>query len=251
MPKNNIEIRSNPTACADCQIRKLALFDAVPDRYMEQAQEKRKSQFRIKAKSTIYSEDDACANAFTVFEGWVLLYRAHSNGTIQGLRIALPGDFIGFMPVSEDYYHHSAMTISDSVLCCFKQQGLHEMIDTQPGLAAKIHAMHSEYMANCQNTLLGLGRKTAEQRIAHLIADVYHRLVVRKMVDTESGEMPFPMTQEMLGDMTGLTPVHVNRVMRKLREDKVFEPTRSSLKRINIEKLIEIGEYKKPSKYAL
>lgn len=251
MAKKNIEIRQQPTGCADCQVRKLALFDAIPDQYVEQAQTNRKSQFKISSRSDIYVEGEECLHAYTVFEGWVLLYRAHSNGTLQGLRIALPGDFIGFMPASETHYHHSALAITDSVLCCFSQPGLHTMIHDNPGLAAKIHAMQSEYMANCQSTLLGIGRKTAEQRIAHLIADLYHRLDIRHMLDKASGDMPFPMTQEMLGDMTGLTPVHVNRVMRKLREDGAFECVRNSLKGINIDLLIEVGEYRVPNKKVL
>lgn len=246
MPNKNIEIRQNPTSCSDCRVRKLALFEAIPEKYIMQAQEKRSCQFKLGAKSNLYSEGEPCDHAYTLFDGWVLLYRSHSSGSIQGLRIALPGDFIGFMPMNHTTYNHGAMVITNSVFCSFSQQALHEMIDTHTGLASRIHSLHSEYMANCQSTILGLGRKSAEQRIAHLLADIYHRLEIRQMIDKQARQMPFPMTQEMLGDMTGLTPVHVNRVMRKLREEGAFDCARTTLNAIDIEKLIDIGEYVVP-----
>ena len=54
-----------------------------------------------------------------------------------------------------------------------------------------------------------------------------------------------PLTQELLGDMTGLTAVHTNRVMRKLREEGVLEPQRQRLDILDLEKLVAIGELRR------
>jgi len=243
------KLRESPQRCAECEVRKLALFGAIPDSYVSQAQEFRKSQIEVEARATVYDEDAPSSNAYTVFEGWVLLYRAHSDGTFQGLRVALPGDFIGFMPRSAGSYHHSAMSISNAVLCCFSQENLHRIIETHTELGARIYAMQSEYMANCQSTLLGLGRKSAEQRITHLLADLHYRMSIRKMLDGHTDSMPFPMTQEMVGQMTGLTAVHVNRVVRRLKQDKVCEFTREAIVNMDVAKLTEIGEFVRPTRY--
>lgn len=181
--------------------------------------------------------------AFTLYQGWVLLYRSLSNGGRQGLRIGLPGDFLGYMPQGETKVHHSAVAISDAVLCGFKQADLHAMIDTHVALSTHITRIQSRYMSSCQSAMLGLGRKTAEQRIAYLIAELYFRLHNRHLIASREKTMPFPLTQEMLGDMTGLTPVHTNRVLRKLRDEGVLEQDRQSLTLLDLERLMMIGEF--------
>ncbi len=89
--------------------------------------------------------------------------------------------------------------------------------------------------------MLGLGRKSAEQRIAHAIADLYHRLEQRAEVDARTHSMPFPLTQEMLGELTGLTPVHTNRVLRKLRTDGVMVCERQRVEILDLPRLLEAG----------
>jgi transcription initiation factor IIE alpha subunit len=55
--------------------------------------------------------------------------------------------------------------------------------------------------------------------------------------------MPFPLTQEMLGELTGLTPVHTNRVLRKLREDEVMVCERQRVQIMDLPRLVKLGEY--------
>jgi len=242
MPRS-LEPRPNRTRCADCPIRERALFQVVPVDYINDAESNRTDQYTLPARRHLFEEGAPASMAFTLFEGWMLLYRSHSDGGRQGLRIALPGDFIGYMPPDEPVLHHSALAITPSVLCGFRQDDLHNMLDSHAGLAAHITRIQARYMASCQSAMLGLGRKTAEQRIAYLIAELYFRLRNRQQIDTDELGMPFPITQEMLGDMTGLTPVHTNRVLRRLRADKVFTAERQRLVVHDLEKLQEIGEF--------
>ncbi len=239
-----VEIKSAPTKCEQCPIRERALFKVVPADYIRDAQARRTAQYKLLARSHLYEENDAPQMAYTLFDGWLLLYRSHSDGGRQGLRIALPGDFIGYTTEGEQAIRHSALAITDSVLCGFKQSDLHAMLGTHTGLATHIMSIQSRYMASCQSAMLGLGRKTAEQRIAYLIAELYSRLDSRQQVDRVTRTMPFPITQEMLGDLTGLTPVHTNRVMRKLRNDGLISCSRQYLQLLDWEALAELGEFR-------
>ena len=63
-------------------------------------------------------------------------------------------------------------------------------------------------------------------------------------VDASTHSMPFPLTQEMLGELTGLTPVHTNRVLRKLRTDGVMACERQQVEILDLPRLIEVGEYR-------
>lgn len=240
---NSLESRADATRCAVCPIRERALFQVVPIDYINDAESKRTDQYLLQARRHLYEEREPATMAYTLFEGWMMLYRVHSDGGRQGLRIALPGDFIGYMPPGEKELHHSAVAITKATLCGFRQADLHNMLDSHPGLATHITRIHTRYMASCQAAMLGLGRKSAEQRIAYLVAELYYRLRNRKLIEEDATDMPFPITQEMLGDMTGLTPVHTNRVMRKLRTDGVISVARQRLTVHDMPRLMALGEF--------
>jgi len=243
------EVRAAPTRCAECPIRAKALFQVVADDYLHDAESRRTAQYALPARSHLYQENQPATMAYTLFEGWLLLYRTHSDGSRQGLRIALPGDFVGYAPLEDTGYSHGALAVTPVTACGFRQHDLHAMIDSHPDIARQINAIQSHYLASCESNVLGLGRKSAEQRIAHAVADIHQRLQQRGEVEAGgSAAMPFPLTQEMLGELTGLTPVHTNRVLRKLRTEGVMLCERQRIEIFDLPRLLEIAEYRSPSR---
>jgi CRP-like cAMP-binding protein len=242
--KKLTEVLSSPTDCASCPIRAKALFQVVADDYLKDAEGRRTAQYQLAARSHLYQETTPAAMAYTLFDGWLMLYRTHSDGSRQGLRIALPGDFVGYAPLTDSLYSHGAVAVTDVVVCGFRQVDLHAMIDHHPDIARQITSIQARYMATCESNVLGLGRKSAEQRIAYTIADLYYRLDQRAEVDADAMNMPFPLTQEMLGELTGLTPVHTNRVLRKLRTDGVMVCERQRIQVLDLPRLLEVAEYR-------
>lgn len=241
------EVRQSPTRCSDCPIRRKALFQVVSDDYLHDAELRRTAQYQVAARQQLYHEDTPASMAFTLFEGWLMLFRSHSDGSRQGLRVALPGDFVGYTPLEDASYSHGAVAITAVTVCGFRQADLHAMIDRHPDIGVQIRHIQAAYLSTCESNILGLGRKTAEQRIAHTIADLFHRLEQRDEVDVEQRSMPFPLTQEMLGELTGLTPVHTNRVLRKLRDDGVIRVARQRVDILDLPRLIELGGFRSES----
>lgn len=243
VPSNKLsEMRPVPTRCTDCPIRQKALFQVVAEDYLQDAESRRTAQYRLPARSQLYQEGSPAAMAYTLFEGWLLLYRSHSDGSRQGLRVALPGDFVGYVPLADASYSHGAMAVTDVTVCGFRQADLHAMIDRHLDIARQITSIQARYLAICESNALGLGRKTAEQRIAHSVADIYRRLDLRAEVDGGTRSMPFPLTQEMLGELTGLTPVHTNRVLRKLRMDGIMTHERQRVEIHDLPRLLALAE---------
>lgn len=245
MPKSKtIEERAAPTRCVVCPVRNKALFQVVADEYLAEAQSRRAAQYHLPPRTELYRESAAADMGYTVYDGWLLLYRTHSDGSRQGLHVALPGDFIGYAAVTNHQYTHSAMAITDAIVCGFTQADLHEMIDGHPSIARHITAIQGDYLQTCETNVLALGRKSAEQRIAYVIADLYHRLDQRGDVDRHQRSMPFPLTQEMLGELTGLTSVHTNRVLRRLRGDGIMASERQRIAILDLPRLHEVAEFR-------
>jgi CRP/FNR family transcriptional regulator, anaerobic regulatory protein len=236
------EIRSTPTRCVDCPVRARALFQVVSDDYLNDAEALRVAQYRLSARTHLYHERDAAAVAYTLFSGWLMLYRSHSDGSRQGLRIALPGDFVGYTPLAKTNYTHGALAVTDVTVCGFRQADLHRMIHTHQALSRQINEIQARDLIRCENNVLGLGRKSAEQRIVHVIVELYHRLRRRDMLSGDSSFMAFPLTQEMLGELAGLTPVHTNRILRKLRKDRLLIAERQRIEILDLDRLSELAE---------
>jgi CRP-like cAMP-binding protein len=237
------EVLPVPTRCGDCPIRRQALFQVVSDEYLNEAEARRNGQYRLAARHQVYQQGAPATMAYTVFNGWLLLYRTHSDGSRQGLRIALPGDFVGYVPLDDSHYSHSAMAVTDAVLCGFRQPDMQAIINKDANIARQITTIQAGYLATCEENVLGLGRKSAEQRIAFAIAELRQRLERLGMVEPSAAAIPFPLTQEMLGELTGLTPVHTNRVLRRLREDGVMACERQRVEILDPQRLVTIGEF--------
>jgi CRP-like cAMP-binding protein len=236
----------SPVRCTECPIRDRALFQVLSQNYLDEAGSRRAGQYRVAARTHLYQESAPAAMAYTLFEGWLLLYRNHADGSRQGLRVALPGDFVGYTPLAEAGYTHGALAVTDVVVCGFRQADLHEMIASQAVIARQVSSIQARNLALCESNVLGLGRKSAEQRIAHLVADLHHRLT--RVIGSESAGarpliVPFPLTQEMLGELAGLTPVHTNRVLRKLRLDGVMSCERQRLEIMDPVRLHQIAGF--------
>lgn len=241
------EARSAPTKCAACPVRRKALFQVVSEDYLHEAEARRAAQYQLPARSHVYQEKQPATMAFTLFEGWLLLYRNDASGNRQGLRIALPGDFVGYTPLEDALHSHGALAITPTVVCAFRQSDLHAMIDRHGDIGRRIAQIQAQYLQTCESNVLGLGRRSAQQRIAHVVVDVFHRLEQRGDVGAADLNMPFPLTQEMLGELTGLTPVHTNRVLRKLRDDHLMVCERQKVTILDLPALTELAEYRAKS----
>jgi CRP-like cAMP-binding protein len=235
------EIRSTPTRCAACPIRAKALFQVIADEYLREAEGLRVGQYRLPSRNHLYHERDAAAMAYTLFSGWLMLYRSDSDGSRQGLRVALPGDFVGYTPMARANYGHAALAVTDVTVCAFRQSDFHEMAGRDHVLGREIAEIQARDLQRCEGMVLDLGRKSAEQRIAHVLLELCLKLKQRELVADDATSMPFPLTQEMLGELTGLTPVHTNRVLRKLRGEGLLLAERQRIEIFDLDRLTELA----------
>ena len=109
-----VSIETNQTVCADCSIRRLALFHGVPEADLEWTQAFRSGQYKVKARREVYREAQPGEYLFTIYHGWFALYKTLNNGKRQILRIALPGDMIGFQPDFDAPLNHSASSVANT-----------------------------------------------------------------------------------------------------------------------------------------
>ena len=89
--------------------------------------------------------------------------------------------------------------------------------------------------------IVNVTRRSAEEAVAHLFCEMLLRLEVVGLRIEDGFE--FPVTQTELADTVGLSTVHANRVLQKLRKEKLIRLTKSSLQILNIKGLMELAAF--------
>ena len=236
------------TECNACPIRKMALFRGIPGEELGWTQEFRDSQYLLPARKTLYREGDTAHTLYTLFSGWLILFKILENGKRQVLRFILPGDFFGFQVSDNDTsagYTHGSLALVESTLCAFPRARLRSMMEKQPQLAIGLSEMVMHDMSLCQHHLIGTARKSAHERIAFLLLELFYRvrLQMQHGFDEATGSVIFPLTQEDIGDAVGLTSVHVSRVLNKMERKGLIHCRRKRLTIHDEEVLMEIGQF--------
>jgi len=94
----------------------------------------------------------------------------------------------------------------------------------------------------CQTRLVTIGQQSAIERIAFFCTELFHRVrSIYQQPDTM--EVFFPLSQEDIGDATGLTKIHVNRTLKALREQGLMEISSRTLKIHDLDALEELGGF--------
>jgi CRP-like cAMP-binding protein len=172
------------------------------------------------AGEVIYAQGDAAEYVFTLISGWVAVHRDLPDGRRQITRFLQPGALFGIEPAGEEF-GHSATAITNTTVCPIKISKFEEL---RRGIASLneqfVRLLEWEYH-NAINALTTLGQGSAKERVGGLLWDLSVAAIGE--ASYQAGAMlKLPLTQRHIADATGLTSIHVNRVLRQLREEGVI-----------------------------
>jgi len=209
-------VTQNLPKCKDCAVRNAALFGELETEHLDKARALRSSQVKYSAGDFLYHEGEIPDKAFTLYEGWVTLFKNLESGDRQILRFALPGDLLCYKTGKNRALDHSAIAVTDVTLCAFPIEGFTNTIAELPELSFAISSVTNTVMEQCYSSLTSIASNPADAKVAYLLLSLYVRECSLNN-ETEDG-IPLPITQEDIGDALGLTAIHVNRVIQKLRK---------------------------------
>jgi CRP-like cAMP-binding protein len=177
-----------------------------------------------------------------VFErGWGCRYRLVEDGRRQILNFVVPGDYVGASGSVIQAADHSVSALTPVELSVFPVASLMDCVERLPRLRAAFEWSTRRDQAMLLERIVDIGRRSAIERMAHLILELRHRLGLVGLAD-DSG-FDFPLTQEMLADALGLTVVHVNRTLRRLRESDAVTIGSGRVRIVNIDDLVRIADF--------
>jgi CRP-like cAMP-binding protein len=155
--------------------------------------------------------------AYVLASGWACSYRLLSGGERQIFSFQIPGDFLGLRSVMAHNTDHNIEPVTHAEASEVLASELKETFRNSARFTAAVMWSASRDEAILMEHLVGIGRRNAKERTAHLLLELHARLKLVHMASASS--FSCPLTQYLLGDALGLSAVHVNRVLRELRED--------------------------------
>lgn len=190
-----------------------------------------------KRGTVVRREHDDARELLIVRKGWLHSCVLLGNGSRQIMRMHFPGDILGISAVAFGESTDSIVAVTDVSLCPFDKERLAILFQNHPRLAALIFTLAVADRVALADRLASIGRTSARARVGSLICEMFARL--RMMNGDNNAEFPIPLTQEDIGDATGLTAVHVNRMMRGLVEDGLIERQGNIVRLLQEERLAE------------
>jgi len=172
--------------------------------------------------AVVIRENEGPRELFIVRSGWLHSSGVLGNGSRQILRFHFQGDILGLPLLAFAEPPETVTAVTDVVLAPFSREKLGQIINEHPRLGALILAISVAERVALADRLASIGRTSARARVGSLICEIVSRMR-RLGAVSENGYVQLPLTQEDIGDATGLTSVHVNRMMRALAEDGVIE----------------------------
>lgn len=196
--------------CARCETDELAKLDSI------------KYYRSFQAGQTVIWSGDRMDFVASVVTGIATLTQTMEDGRRQMVGLLLPSDFVGRPGRSQAAYDVTATT--DLVMCCFRKKPFEDLMGTTPHIAQRLLEMTLDELDAAREWMLLLGRKTAREKIASLLAIIARRTASLKTAGkTSDVKFDLPLTREEMADYLGLTLETVSRQMSALKRDGVIE----------------------------
>ena len=199
---------------------KLRTFMELSDREAGCLAELQSSPQRLKAGKELVNEGQTGHLAYILQAGWACSFKLLPDGGRQIIAFPLPGDCVGLRSVLLRTSDHSFSALTDVVVSSVEASRMMEIFNEFPRLGAAILWAASRDEAMVVEHLVSIGRRSAIERTAHFFLELSERLRLVGLATEQ--EFDCPLNQYVLADALGLSAIHVNRVLRQLRERKLM-----------------------------
>jgi len=193
----------------------------------------------VAAGKQIVSANQSSRRVFVLCGGWGVRSLQLGDGRRQILSFLLPGDLFSAASIFEERPHYSVKAVTAIQISEMDRDEVQSRLSRSPeGLKAFAKTCASE-IAHLDELATALGNHTAEERIAYLLLRLAKRISAQSVIHDQ--RFPIPLRQQHIADATGLTAVHVSRILGALRSRGVLELSDGYLRVINPSEFAQLG----------
>lgn len=196
---------------------------------------------RLDAGSHLVREGQPPVNCSVLVDGFAYRHKTTGSGGRQIMAVCIPGDAIDLQNIFLNISDHSVQMLTTGTVADIAREHLQALMLAHPGIGETLIRFTLVEASILREWVVNVGRRDARERIAHILCEFAVRLESRGLADR--GAFELPMTQEQLADATGLTAVHVNRVLKGLEADGLIVRQRRHIEFPNWRALQGVGDF--------
>jgi CRP/FNR family transcriptional regulator len=228
--------------CEACPFRSYhAVFRDFTPEELEFISGFKAGELRVERGNTFLMQGTSSSHLYTVLGGWAFRYKMLPDERRQILNYALPGGFVGLQGAVLNAMEHSVEALTDMVLCIFPRDRLWELHRGHPTLAFDLTWLSAREEHILGEQLLSVGRRSAIERVAYLLLHLFTR--AKQLGLAEGNAVSFPLTQQHIADTLGMSLVHTNKTLQRLRRSRAVRWDRNELAILDAAELGRIAQY--------
>jgi CRP-like cAMP-binding protein len=170
---------------------------------------------KVSAGTELQRQDTRTNGLHILIDGWAARYKILEEGSRFIPVLAVPGDICDIDALRFDQLDYGIMMLSAGTVAVVPRRQADALFTSHPAVADAFWSLALAENSTLTEWAASIGRRSASQRVAHLLCELLLRLTIVGKADGFSYDLP--LTQEHIADTLGLTPVHVNRTLQSLR----------------------------------
>ena len=196
---------------------------------------------RLEAQSYILREGDRPDRCGVLLEGYAFRHKLTGDGSRQILAINIPGEALDFQNLFLEEADHNVQMRTRGVIADVPREAIEDLVARHFEVGRAILISSLVEASIFREWVVNIGQRDSRSRIAHLLCEFAYRLNAQALHAGDIYELP--ITQEQLADATGLTPVHVNRVLQALQREGLIERDRRMIRFPNWERMRDVADF--------
>ncbi|TYB89252.1 Crp/Fnr family transcriptional regulator [Oceaniovalibus sp. ACAM 378] len=229
-----------PTKCFNCPLRRKSIFSPMTDDEVAFMSRFKTGELTVDPGTQLLMDGSNSPQLYTALSGMGVRYKTLLDGRRQVVSFVFPGDLIGMQAGIMGEMKHSVEATTAMTLCVFSRSDVWNLFKTHPS-----RAFDMTWLAAVEENFLGdalatIGQRTAIERISWAMVKMFRRAEALEMTDGQF--MPLPYRQQDLADALGLSLVHTNKTLGKLRERQLASWADRKLHLMDIDALARIAQ---------
>ena len=196
---------------------------------------------RMQAGQDIIQEGERPERVNLLLSGWAYRYKILPNGNRQIVAYLLPGDLCDAHVFILDKMDHSIGLLSDALISTISRETMLDVTERSPVIARALWWSTLVDEAVLRHWLINVGQRDAYGRVAHLFCELWERAAQVGLVTDDAFNLP--LTQEQLGDTMGITPIHTNRTLQRMRAERIITFEGKRLTILNVQEMRRIADF--------
>jgi CRP-like cAMP-binding protein len=186
-------------------------------------------------------EGEAVEACIILLAGFAYRHKVTGDGQRQIMSIHMAGEFLDLQNSLLGLADHNVQALTRCEVAMVPVAALRELAEARPRVGRAMWIDTLIDAAIFREWIVNVGRRDSMSRIAHLLCELALRLEAAGLARDRRYELP--MTQEQLADCTGLTPVHVNRVLKEMGRQGLISRARRSVEIVDWDRMRHIGDF--------